>query len=331
MSMDLISVIIPAYNIEQYIGKCVESVIKQSYTEMEVILVDDGSTDGTSEICDKYAIKDDRIKVIHRKNGGLSAARNSGIDAARGKYLYFVDGDDMIHIDCIGNMVRLMKQEDCDIVQCKTYAFLNENKIPMALPHEEIKIYTGKEMCECLMFGKYGSDTTVVWNKLYKKKVFNTARFKEGMVYEDVAIMHELFWNAYKVVVTNLPLAFYRSMRTGSITHSGNKRYGDCITADWMQICFFRENKAQRLMDQGLYILSNDMARFRIYRNNEDNVFLKKKHRKAVREASKAKISVLKKVLINIGYVCPKGWYAIWSLRRKIKGKIEWWKKGEHI
>lgn len=329
--MNLVSVIVPAYNIEKYIGKCIECIINQTYQDLEIIVVDDGSTDGTHRICKLYASKDERVKVLHQSNGGLSRARNTGIEACSGEFLYFVDGDDLIHTDCIRRLVKIMEEEQCDIVQCGTYSFLDEMKIPKELPKEKHENFSGKEMCEYLLFGsKYGGDVTVVWDKLYKRSVFAKRRFDIGMLYEDVAIMYELLWNANKVTITNLSLAFYRSMRNGSITHSGNKKYEDEVKAAMMQLKFFQGVGEARLAGQSYYILSNDMARLRNYKKDQSGR-LKKKHKAIVNRAKAAEMPVWKKGLLVMGYVCPKLWYYIWHTRRKITGKIKWWMKGEKV
>ena len=320
--------IISAYNIEKYIGKCIDCVINQTYKNLEIIIVDDGSTDKTSQICGLFAKKDERIKVLHKANGGPSSARNAGIEASTGQYLFFVDGDDLVHLECIERLKGIMDTEEYDIVQGKTYAFLNEDKIPYDLPEPKVEVYTGRKMCEHLLFGTYGSDATVVWDKLYKRTVFDQLRFAEGMLYEDVAIMHEIFWDAGRVAVTNQPLSFYRSMREGSITHSGNKRYEDQVKADLMQLSFFEGKKDEKLLGQCYYVLANDIARLRIYKKDYNNK-IKNRHKTAVKRANRLKIGVAKKTLVNLGYISPHLWYVIWKARRELKGRIEWWKKGE--
>lgn len=327
----LVSIIVPIYRTEKYVGDCVESIIGQTYRNLEIILVDDGSDDGCPQLCDEYAQQDSRVYVIHKKNGGPSSARNAGLNYAHGELIYFVDSDDMVHTDCIRNLVSIMEKEDCDIVQCRTYSFLTEKKIPLELPPEKHEIFTGKQMCNFLLFGhRYGSDTTVVWDKLYKRSLFNDLVFRERLIYEDVAIMHELMWKAGKVAVTNLPLAFYRSMREGSITHSGNKRFEDRIKADTMRLKFFKRQNEPKLVGQSYYILSNDMARLRVYKNDGGGL-LKEKHRQVVQKSNQSNIPITKKALIHFSYYCPKLWFWIWNARRKISGKIRWRKKGEKV
>lgn len=322
--------IIPAYNIEKYIKKCIDRILDQTYQNLEIILVDDGSTDRTTQICDLSVLKDKRVKVLHQPNGGLSSARNAGIEASSGQYIFFVDGDDLVHTDCIRSLMTIMQEESCDIVQCKTYAFLNEDKIPVDMPTEKHEIFSGRRMCEYLLFGRYGNDASIVWNKLYKKSIFERLRFKEGMLYEDVAIMPEIFWNAGKVAVTNLPLSFYRSKREGSITHSGNEKSGDQVRADFMQLSFFQKQEEPRFVGQCYYVLANDMLRLRIYKDDADGK-IKEDHRKIIRKANHAELALNKKLLINLGYICPQIWFQIWKIRKNIKEKVEWRRKGEKI
>lgn len=126
----MISIIVPIYNVEKYLPKCIESIINQTYTDLEILLIDDGSTDNSGLICDKYASIDNRIRVIHKKNGGLSDARNVGLDICKGKYISFIDSDDYIELTMYEKMIKIMINQKVDIVSCNYNHIYNNNKIP---------------------------------------------------------------------------------------------------------------------------------------------------------------------------------------------------------
>lgn len=327
--MKLISIIIPAYNIEDYIGKCIESVIRQTYENLEIILVDDGASDSTPQICSRYEKKDSRIKIIHQKNGGLSAARNTGIDAAAGEYLYFVDGDDLIHPECIERLCNIIEQEGCDIVQCMTHAFLDESKIHCGLSEQKLIRLNGKQMCRCLMYNSSKSNPTIVWNKMYKKELFDGIRFPEGMVYEDVATTYRLYWKSKKIVLTNQTMAFYRSKRKNSITHSGHRHFEDQVKAQAIRMEFFRARGEKSLYEQGLYLLCNDYMRLRVYRGRDGTgAGIKAEHKKMSGLAGKSGLPVRKKIIILTGFCCPKILFFLCEKRDFVRRAVVW-RKGE--
>ena len=170
---DLISIIVPIYKVEKHLKKCIKSIVEQSYTNLEIILVDDGSPDNCGKICDEYAKKDCRIKVIHKKNGGLSDARNCGIDKSSGKYLMFVDSDDYIDKNICEKLINASKEYDCDIVMCNIYRVVN-NKIYI---EKEISALSKNEVLDGItvmkeFFKNFSIDLYVSWNKLYKRELF---------------------------------------------------------------------------------------------------------------------------------------------------------------
>ncbi len=217
---DLISIIIPVYNVEKYIRKCLDSVICQTYKNLEIIVVDDGSPDNCGKICDEYAEKDQRIKVIHKENGGLSSARNVGIDAACGRYLCFLDSDDYIIETYVEKLYNAMTETDADIVQCEFIETAGDDAV--SIPEDKkISIIDGKAMIGKL-YDYYGisAPTVVVWTKLYKKELFEGLRFPVGRIHEDEATTYKLFYKADKIALTSEKLYCYR-IAQGSITRSG--------------------------------------------------------------------------------------------------------------
>ncbi len=215
--MDMISIIIPVYNVENYIEKCLDSVIRQTYKDIEIILVNDGSSDNSGKICRKYAAMDSRIKILEKENGGLSSARNAGIDIASGKYITFIDSDDFVSQNYIEYLYEIMKNNNADISIC-SYKRVFEGENPEL---EDVQK-------ECLIMGKYRALATLLyqkkftasaWAKMYKKNLWRDIRFPAGKLHEDVAVMYLLFSKAKTVVYGDKKLYYYLQ-RNGSIVNS---------------------------------------------------------------------------------------------------------------
>jgi len=209
-----ISVIVPVYNVELYLEKCIESICNQTYKNLQIILVDDGSTDSSGNICDLYGKKDNRITVIHKTNGGLSDARNAGLDIADGEYIGFVDSDDYIAPEMFEHLLNLSKINNGDIVICDKVEFNENETICVNNKLEQITVLDRN-----LAIAQLANDTTIrshVWNKLYKHNLFDGIRFDVGKAYEDVYIMHRLFLKTQKIVITN-QVFYYYLQRSNSI------------------------------------------------------------------------------------------------------------------
>lgn len=205
-----ISVIIPVYNVEKYLCACVNSVINQTYKNLEIILVDDGSTDKSGAICDEYALKDERIKVFHKSNGGLSSARNYGLDRMSGDYVFFLDSDDFISLQCLEKMLEVSIEQNADIVSSLNKRFATESDlITQNTVKKEIVVYSSKQTLENT-FKKTENFFVVSWAKLYKYKTFDNLRFTEGVIHEDEFICHRLYGQINKFVLLKEELYFYR-------------------------------------------------------------------------------------------------------------------------
>ena len=215
----LVSVVIPIYNVEKYLAECVESVLNQTYTDLEIILVDDGSPDHCGAICDAYAKKDSRIKVIHKENGGLSDARNAGLDTAQGRYVYFPDSDDYIKEDAIEKLVKLADSQNADMVFFNALLFC-DNRSDFST--------------DWIQKGPYapGSGVDLLRQRLHHEEWFPgiplhfyrldfirhyNLKFKKGIFYEDQVFSVSAFLSAEKVCFLNDALYFYRQQRDGSI------------------------------------------------------------------------------------------------------------------
>lgn len=212
--MELISVIVPVYNVEAYVAKCIESIQNQSYQHLEIILVDDGSTDDSGDICDQYAAYDDRIKVIHQENGGISAARNTGIEAANGDYITFVDSDDYIAPNMYEDMLYILKDNDLDILECTAFRDkdgtiiegCNDGSLEIFNRHEALKM----AMHDCFI---------AVWSQMYKRSAIGDVRFPVGRKFEDTAVSYLFIANTNRVGHINRCYYYYR-LNPNSITQT---------------------------------------------------------------------------------------------------------------
>lgn len=223
----LVSIIIPVYNVEKYLLACVNSVVNQTYKCLEIILVDDGSTDSSGRICDECAKLDSRIKVIHKTNGGLSDARNAGIDAATGEYLAFVDSDDIIHTRFVEMLYALANYLNADISSVEFKNFYDEETLDL----EEIlvgktMILQSEEAIDKILYQNILDNSAC--NKLYDRRLFDGLRFPIGKLYEDLAIFYKVYERAKKVVHRREAYYFYR-LRRDSITGNFSLRRTDVL------------------------------------------------------------------------------------------------------
>lgn len=225
--MDLISIIVPIYNVEQYLNQCLQSICSQSYDNLEIILVDDGSSDRSPELCDEWAERDSRIQVIHKQNGGLSDARNTGISCAKGEYIAFVDSDDWIEKDLYQKLWSELQQNNAQIAACRIVkvfeATSEEQKI-----YSEQKIFTSKEALQTLLKGQ--DFCAVAWNKLYRRDVIGDIRFPVGRLHEDEFFTYRVIANASRLVLVPEAKYYYRQ-RAGSIMDKWTIKHLDALDA----------------------------------------------------------------------------------------------------
>lgn len=211
-----ISVIVPVYNVEQYLTRCVESILAQTYRNLEIILVDDGAKDASGSLCEELAARDARISVIHKENGGLSSARNAGIDIATGDYLAFVDSDDWIEPDMYAHMLGLMKRYDARLVCAGRYDVdSRDGSRKKGLCPEREEVITGMELLGRVF--TWENCDSAAGDKLYHRSLFQKIRYPLGVVSEDVAMFYKLAELADRVVMCDRPFYNYYH-RPGSIT-----------------------------------------------------------------------------------------------------------------
>lgn len=215
MTSPTISVIVPVYNVEKYLPKCIDSIIDQTYGKLDIILVNDGSSDGSSQICDEYAKKDRRIRVIHKNNGGLSSARNAGLDVANGQFIAFLDSDDWIEPEMYEVLLNLSITYNADISSCASRnVYLGDTSIPQNNEKEKPQVYEGDDIIKELL--SQDNIRFEVWNKLWSRKIIGGLRFKVGQVSEDVFWDRKLFSLTNKIVHTNRVLHNYLLERPGN-------------------------------------------------------------------------------------------------------------------
>ena len=219
ISGPLISLIVPVYNVKDYLKTCLQSILEQTYKNLEIILVDDGSDDGSSGICDEYARMDQRIKTIHLPHSGVSAARNAGLAAATGELLGFVDSDDWIDHDMYQYLYALMQEHDADVSAC-TYLLEQEGR-PSKIINNTGKLYvfSRKEIIRALVKNDFVKN--YLWAKLFKRKLFDRLSFPVGRVYEDVAVLYKVFYSSQKVVLSCVSKYHYMIHKNESITRGG--------------------------------------------------------------------------------------------------------------
>ena len=326
MEQDLISVIVPIYKVEKYLKRCIDSIINQTYKNLQIILVDDGSPDRCGKICDEYSKKDKRIKVIHKKNGGLSDARNKGLDVAEGKYIGFVDSDDYIDERMYEVLYNNLKDNNADLSICSIYEFKNDKEIVEGYnKKQEILVYKKQEM-----FNKFYENllrNVVAWNKLYKKELFENIRYPKGKAIEDSAIIHYIINQCDNIVVSNLELYFY-FQREESIIHAVNDKLLDELEFIYDKVKFFKENNYQneKIYNDNIgYYINKYIGLYTIFSEihkiNKNNLA---KHKKILRTIIKEYRynSRKQKIKFNLFLIMPN----IYCFIKKIKKKADEYK-----
>lgn len=208
---DIISVIVPVYNVEKYIGRCMDSLLKQTYHDLEIILVNDGSTDSSGKMIDDYAEKYEHVTAIHKENGGQSSARNVGLDAAKGSYIGFVDSDDWIDPEMFGYLMKILKETGSDVSDISV-VFAHEYKHAVKQDDDfQLQIFEGRDMLVNYLHTGLSERTGQfsVYRKLFKRELFQSVRFEEGRINEDILINYQLLQKARRLVRSSRIMYFY--------------------------------------------------------------------------------------------------------------------------
>lgn len=256
MQRALISVIVPVYKVEKYIHKCIESIINQTYDNLEIILIDDGSPDNCPKICDEYALRDNRIKVIHQENKGLSSARNKGIELAKGEYIGFVDSDDFVEPSMFQDLYNAIVKNNADISICNFYVINNKSKekiIKNGLKNKQY--YKIEALREILLDNEIQS---YAWNKLYKRELFKNVKYPVGKKYEDIGTTFYLFEKSNRIQYIGKPEYNYLN-REDSIVFN----YNEQTIIDYIDIIIERykyvEDKYEVLKKYNYYYLAKTL------------------------------------------------------------------------
>lgn len=305
----LISVIIPAYKIEEYLSNCIKSVQNQTYNNLEIIVVIDGSPDRCKEIADNYAKKDSRIQVISKENGGLSDARNVGIDLAKGDYIVLVDGDDYIQKDMIALMYRALLEQDGDMTICNIRVVdsnqkeVQDESSPATIKNE---VLSKEELYDRLSVTPNWF-YVVAWNKLYKRELFQSIRFPKGKVHEDEFVIHHLVSKANRIVCIADKLYNYVQVKT-SITHNSyDISHMDKVEAFIERAEFFLNNneslyafrmlkRARTTLIDGYLALKKNMNQ-----KNQDRIMeLYEMYKQLYKKIPKKNMPIIKKIQLTI-------------------------------
>lgn len=245
----LVSIIIPVYNAEMYVSRCIESVLNQSYANIELILVNDGSTDTSNEICQEYEMRDDRVFLLAQRNGGVAKARNTGIDIMSGEYVTFVDSDDYLHPDAIRILISAAESHSADICM----GGFQEIRNTVVDGFETSQLVTDTVSVMQAWRGLFGSEHLkygTVWGSVYKSKLFDTIRFPNNQIFEDTYIIQDLYGLSHVIATVNLDVYYY-AVRDSSISHTWTAETTiDSLLATAKRYAYFYEKDIQELIMQ---------------------------------------------------------------------------------
>lgn len=319
----LISIIVPVYKVEEYLPKCVESLLKQTYKNLEIILVDDGSPDRCPSLCDEYALQDSRIKVVHKENGGLADARNAGIDIMSGEYVTFVDSDDYIHPQMVELLFKAMEQEKSDVAVSSWESVTeHDEKSYLMYAIEQYTNFMGKEIQEKYLIKSDDRITfTVAWAKLYKSELFQTIRYPKGKLHEDEYTTYKVLYKAERITYVDVPLYFYLT-RESSIMGAFNARRFDIFGGYLERVEFYLQNKEEQLAKRTLFLAIHMLTQYHEWIKNENKECAmafreyKQIYQKKCREyMQKQKLTVEERVELKVfsrNFICYK---CVWNMR----------------
>ena len=252
----LVSIIVPVYNVKPYLSQCLDSIIGQVYQNIEIIIVDDGSTDGCADICDEYKHKDERVVVVHKRNEGLSSARNSGMSLATGKYITFIDSDDMVSNIFVSDIMKVMVETGADIGVSDYNRFNEKNCLKDSINSEsevsEIsnKCFSAVECLKCIYKSDVHGMNFVAWGKIYKRSLFtdNDIYYPNGKIHEDTFTTYKVVYRAQKVCFANESLYYYRVREKSIMNCSFGKKNLVALEATRETCDFFEQHKERELL-----------------------------------------------------------------------------------
>lgn len=323
---DLVSIIVPIYNVEEYLDSCINSIVNQTYENIEVVLVDDGSTDKCGAICDKWSKKDSRIKVIHKENGGISDARNKGINIAKGSFYVFVDSDDIVTNDMVETLMFYQQKYSSDIVQGMFKDFINEEDVIVDNEKAKCTVINGIDAIKNMYDIKNGIRSTVVWNKLYKAELFKELRFPKGKIHEDEFTVYKLYYKSSKVILLDKIVYLYRKRPESTMGKGFNLNRFYWLEANEERIKFFEDNiNDEMLIEKAIEEYGNRVMEYHYllnkhYKNDKKNsgILLDKAKDIKKRYLKCKNIGVKSKIKFTIWFYCHPIIYSVNRTRRKI-------------
>lgn len=256
----IVSVVVPIYNVEKYLLRCINSIRAQTYKYLDIILVDDGSLDNSGSICDDAAKMDERITVLHKTNGGLSDARNAGIDIAKGSYICFIDSDDVIAEYFVESLLHLCVSTNAQVAVGR-YQMFDEKVEFSQTEREKIAVFSGEDAVKQLLGNDYVT-YVIACNKLYDIALFESIRYPKGLLHEDEATTYKLLYNANRVVETNHVVYGYYMRQNSITTSSFSIKRLDYLKIAKERADFFRDNHKSELYDKFLYIYTRDLLMY---------------------------------------------------------------------
>lgn len=244
----LVSVIIPVYGVEPFLRQCLDSVVGQTYENLEILVIDDGSTDRSGQIADEYAKRDQRIRVFHQENSGLSAARNAGLEQASGEYVICVDSDDYLCLNMLEELYRVIEETQADVAVCDYYRLEDAHLQPVRVLPETEDVLTGDAAFREIMADRLSSH---VWNKLCRAALYRDVRFPVGRVYEDISETFRLFLPGicHKVCFVRKPLYVYRINRSGISLSGAARNVYDLYLAFFQRLQYAKEHDPELLSE----------------------------------------------------------------------------------
>ncbi len=328
MNNKCVSVIVPIYNVEKYLIKCVESIKNQTYKNLEILLIDDGSKDKSGDLAEQLAATDERIKVYHKLNGGLSSARNKGLEVCTGDYVCFVDSDDYIKDHYVEELLGACIKNESDIAICYYFSVKDDVEIFDRIENHNdgmIEVITGKQACLRYLETPF----IVAWNKLYKRNLFDEVRFPEGKLHEDVATTYKCYWSAKKVSVVNKGLYGYRVNETGIMRTKYSTRRYDELSAIKDAIAFFDKLKEEEIV-RCFYWLYFDRVILHMW-YAADDFELKHSYYEKLKAEAKEKLNLYKERYgrskktkkFEIGLYKPSLYFMIGDIKQKVKNVIK--------
>ena len=320
-----VSIIVPVYQVEKYIRQCVDSILAQTFSDFELILVDDGSRDKSGQICDEYAGLDERVKVIHKENGGLSDARNKGMDRASGNYFMFVDSDDYIAPTMIECLYESIMNENADIAVCNYLYYFENDRSKNSATNIKSEVLSGAEIFYKRKNERNYGIWTVAWNKLYKSEVFGNIRFRFGKYHEDEFWANDIYQMDIKVVTIPECLYYYRQRDNSIMGKKNFARNIDILEALQERLAVYLKKpeysgQAYRVLVYSLEYLEESK---RLITNRDEKIeFIQaeKRTKDIVKQLKKRKLSKIQKFSLVFMGINP---CFVFSIGIKLRGLLE--------